>query len=108
MTAAKRVCRFLKRTVDLKLMYAEQSVCETLGYSNAGWAGSRDDRHSKRGNVFMIGGAAVSWLSKRQGTVVLSTAEAEYVALTSAFQKAVWMLCLLQTLGVELESCHDL
>ena len=46
----------------------------------------------------------MSWLSKCQATVALSTAEAEYVAPTSAFREAAWMLCLLQTLGVELES----
>ena len=103
-TAAKRVCRYLKKTLDLKLVYTGQGVCETYGYSDADWASSLDDRHSTSGNVFMMAGAAVSWLSKRQATVALSTAEAEYMSLTSAVQEAVWMRRLLQALGVKLES----
>ena len=55
-----------------------------LGYSDANWAGDLDDRHSTTGNVFVISGGAVSWLSHKQATVALSTAEAEYMALGSA------------------------
>ena len=80
MTAAKRVCRYLKGTIDIKLVYTE-TVCEAISYSDADWASSVDDRHSTSGNVMLIPGGAVSWLSKRQATVALSTAEAEYVSL---------------------------
>jgi hypothetical protein len=104
MTAAKRVCRYLKGTNDLKLVYTGTIGCETIGYSDADWASNIDDRHSTSGNLFMIAGAAVSWLSKRQATVALSTAEAEYVALTSAVQEAVWMRRLLQSLGEEVKA----
>ena len=64
-------------------------MCEVIGYSYADWASCLDDRHSTSGNVFIIAGGAVSWLSKRQATVSLSTAEAEYIALISAAQEAV-------------------
>ena len=50
-----------------------------------------DDRHSITGNVFVMSGGAVSWLSQKQATVALSTAEAQYVALGSAAQEAIWL-----------------
>ena len=62
MTAAKRVCRYLKGTTDIKLVYTE-TVCEAVGYSDADWASSVDDGHSTSGNVMLIAGGAVSWLS---------------------------------------------
>ena len=98
MTAAKRVCRYLKGTIDIKLVYTE-TVCEAVGYSDADWASSVDDRHSTSGNVMLIAGGAVSWLSKRQTTVALSTAEAEYVSLTTMIQEAICIRRLLQCIG---------
>ena len=98
MTAAKRVCRYLKGTIDIKLVYTE-TVCEAVDYSDADWASSIDDRHPTSGNVILIAGGAVSWLSKRQATVALSTAEAEYVSLTTMIQEAIWIRRLLQCIG---------
>ena len=66
-------------------------MCEAVGYSDADWASSVDDRHSTSGNVMLIAGGAISWLSKRQATVVLSTSEAEYVSLTTMIQEAIWI-----------------
>jgi len=105
MTAAKQVCRYLKGTTGLKLVYSTTQLCEVFGYSDVDWASSLDGRHSTtttfyhihyhyirdnrdqrshryryyKGNVFMVAGGAASWLSKRQATVSVSTAEAEYV-----------------------------
>ncbi len=59
------------------------------------WECDVDDRRSMSGYMFQISGAAVSWRSKKQSCVVLSTAEAEYMALASATQEAVWMRKLL-------------
>ena len=86
LTAVKRVLRYLKRTVDLALKYQKQEDESLIGYSDADWAGDCDDRHSTTGNVFLMAGGAVSWLSKKQAIVALSTSEAEYVALSSATQ----------------------
>ena len=55
--------------------------------------------HSTTGNLFMLSDGAVSWLSKRQSVVALSTSEAEYVALSMAAQEATW----LQKLSMELK-----
>ena len=62
-----------------------------MGYSDAHWSGDIDNRKSTSGYLFQIGGTAVSWRSKKQVCVALSTAEAEYMALASAVQEAVWM-----------------
>ena len=60
-----------------------------MGYSDADWAGDVNDRKSTSGYLFMMNGGAVTWKSKKQSCVALSTAEAEYVALSSAAQQCV-------------------
>ena len=69
-----------------------------IGYSDADWAGDMNDRKSTSGYLFMMSGAAVSWKSREQTCVALSTAEAEYIALASATQEATWMRQLLEDL----------
>ena len=91
LTAAKRILRYLKGTVYLGLSYKKCADGNLIGYSDADWAGDVDDRHSTSGNVFLLAKGAVSWLSKKQATVALSTAEAEYVALSTATQEAIWL-----------------
>lgn len=102
MTALKRILRYLKRTKELSLHYTQQNsnlVC----YSDADWAGDRDDRKSTTGNVHLLGNGAISWLSKKQSTVALSTSEAEYIALCSATQETVHLRSLLSDLGFKQE-----
>eukprot|EP00253_Pinus_taeda_P033265 PITA_33265 len=65
------------------------------------WAGSVDDRKSTSGYVFHMGSGAISWASKKESIVALSTAEAEYVAATAAACQAVWMRRMLRSLGQE-------
>ena len=54
-----------------------------------------DDRHSTTGNLFLVSGGAVSWLSRKQPVVALSTTEAGYVSLSTATQEALWLRRLL-------------
>ena len=103
LTAAKRILRYLKGTVYLGLSYKKCADGNLIGYSDADWAGDVDDRHSTSGNVFLLAKGAVSWLSKKQATVALSTAEAEYVALSAATQEAIWLRRLLTDVGEPLE-----
>ena len=90
LTAVKRILRYLKGTVDLSLRY-QAGGGELIGYSDSDWANDLDNRHSTTGNVFLLSGGAISWISQKQATVALSTAEAEYVALGSATQEAIWL-----------------
>ena len=71
--------------------------CE--GYSDADWGGDTNDFKSTSGYVFMFGGAAVIWRSKKQTSTALSTAESEYTALCSAAQESFWMKQVLTDLG---------
>jgi len=89
--AVKRILRYLKGTSNLGLLYREDTPAEITGYSDADWAGDVGDRKSTSGYVFLLGGAAISWRSSKQTCVALSTAEAEYVALSAAAQEAVWL-----------------
>jgi len=102
LTAVKRVLRYLKGTISLVLQY-NRGDDELIGYSDADWGSDGDDRHSTTGNLFLMSGGAVSWLSKRQAVVALSSAEAEYIALSSATQETVWIRRLLGDLTNVLE-----
>ena len=101
LTAVKRILRYLKGTLNLVLKYERSESGALIGFSDADWAGDQDDRHSTTGNVFLLGGGAVSWLSKKQSTVALSSAEAEYVALSQAAQECTWLQRLLSDLGMD-------
>lgn len=89
LTAVKRILRYLKGTLTLGLKYQRTETGTLVGYSDADWAGDQDDRRSTTGNIFLLAGGAVSWLSKKQATVALSTAEAEYIALSQAAQEGI-------------------
>ena len=89
--AAKRVLRYLKGTSILGIIFKVDEPESCKAYSDADWAGDKDDRQSTSGYLFQIAGGPVSWQSKKQDTVALSTTEAEYVALSSATQECVWM-----------------
>lgn len=86
---------YLKGFLFLGLLKRKDGSSDCTGYCDADWAGDMDDRKSTSGHMFQISGAAISWRSKKQPFVALSTAEAEYIALASAAQEAIWMRQLL-------------
>ncbi|CAB4003970.1 Hypothetical predicted protein [Paramuricea clavata] len=94
------VFRYLKGTAQLRLQYQETDA-NVEGYSDADWASDSDDRRSTSGNVFVMSGGAISWASKKQPTVALSTSESEYIALCFATQEAVWLRQLMKDLQME-------
>lgn len=89
--AVKRIFRYLKGTKDYKLKFCKNANTNIIGFSDADWANDQDSRKSITGSVFLGNGAAISWYSKRQHTVTLSTVEAEYVALAFTCQEALWL-----------------
>jgi hypothetical protein len=102
--AVKRIFRYLKGSINYGLIYSGDLSPDCVGFSDADWVGDLNDRKSTSGYVFSMNGGAVSWRSKKQTCVVLSTAEAEYIALSAAVQEALWMRQLLASLNVEVET----
>lgn len=92
--AVKRIMRYLRGTIDAKLTYRRDDTAGLHGYSDADWAGDVSDRRSVTGYVFLLQGGAVAWNSRKQPTVALSTTEAEYMALATATQEAIWLRSL--------------
>ena len=100
-SGVKRVLRYIKGTLDFGLRF-EASVPEDFklsGFSDADWAGCGETRKSTSGQIFKMGNCAISWRSRKQSIVALSTTEAEYVALCEAAQEAVWLRRLLSDIG---------
>lgn len=98
---AKHILRYIHGTTDLKLLYQKQESAEVLvGYADADWGGDKNDRKSTSGYVFKVFGNTVSWASRKQDTVSLSSTEAEYVAWTQAICEAKWIHKLLNELGI--------
>ena len=85
--AVKRILRYLKETINFGMKCDPKSI-DLVGYSDADWAGDIDTRRSTTGYLFKFGSVPICWKSKR---VALSTAEAEYMALSMAAQTAIWI-----------------
>ena len=95
--AVKRIFAYLKGTVNMELTF-QGTLSDLVGYTDSDWAGDQATRRSTSGYVFNVGSAAISWSSKRQATVALSTCEAEYIGQTQATKEAIWLRSLLTSL----------
>jgi hypothetical protein len=80
LTAVKRIFKYLKGTPNLGLMYEKTSEYRLSGFCDADYAGDRMERKSTSGNCQLLGKNLISWASKRQSTIALSTTEAEYIS----------------------------
>jgi hypothetical protein len=78
--AMKRIMRYLVFTPKFGLWYPKGSTFDLIGYSDAGYAGCKIDRKSTLGTCQFLGRSLVSWASKNQNLVALSTTEAKYIA----------------------------
>ncbi|XP_073137364.1 secreted RxLR effector protein 161-like [Henckelia pumila] len=97
-SAVKRILRYLKGTTDF-LCYQGNDLT-LMGYTDADWGGDLDERKSTSGYAFLLNGGCVSWRSKKQTCVSLSTMEAKFVACASAVQEGVWLRRFLDHLGI--------
>ena len=100
-TAAKRVLRFLQgtRSDGVKFHAVTNTKPELIGFCDADWGSDKDTRRSTTGYIFMLSGGSISWTSKLQPTVALSSTEAEYTVVSAAVQEAVFLRRLLGDLG---------
>lgn len=98
--AAKRVLRYLKGTINIGITYKARGD-SLQGFTDADWGNCPMDRRSYTGYVFTYNGGAVSWESRKQRTVALSSTEAEYMALTEASKEAIHLRKLLTCINHE-------
>ncbi|XP_024004132.1 uncharacterized protein LOC112081591 [Eutrema salsugineum] len=99
--AVKRIIKYVKGTVELGIWYSKGSNQNLVGYCDADWTGSADDRKSTSGGCFFLGNNLISWLSKKQNSVSLSTAEAEYIAMGSCCSQLLWMKQMSADYGID-------
>ena len=101
--AVKRILRYFAHTPTLGLWYPKGSKLDVVGYSDSDYAGDRVDRKSTSGTCHFLGRSLVCWSSKKQNSVSLSTAEAEYIAAGDSCSQLLWMKQTLKDYGINLK-----
>lgn len=99
--AAKRIIRYVHVTSDFGLWYLYDTTPNIVGYLDADWASDVEDYKSTSGGCFYIGNSLVSWHSKKQNSISLSTTKAEYITTRSACTQLLWMKQMHRDYGIE-------
>jgi hypothetical protein len=102
--ATKRILRYLKDTHDVGLWYPKGSNFELIEYSDSDYGRCKIDRMSTSGTCQLLGWSLVSWSSKKQNSVALSTAKAEYISAGSCCAQLFWMKATLNDFGIKLKN----
>lgn len=95
--AVKRIIRYLICTKTLSIVYHTNT--ELVGYSDSDFAGDVDSRKSTTGYLFLMNGGPVTWASRKQNTIALSTTESEYMAACDAAKEILWIKQFLLDIG---------
>ncbi|KAB2605294.1 hypothetical protein D8674_005011 [Pyrus ussuriensis x Pyrus communis] len=93
--AVERILQYLKSSPGRGIMFSKNDHCRIEGYTDADWAINVTDRRSTSGYFTFVGGNLVTWLSKKQKVVVLSSAEAEYRGMAKGECEILWLRRLL-------------
>ncbi|KAK4368543.1 hypothetical protein RND71_012335 [Anisodus tanguticus] len=96
----KRIIRYVAGTSDLGIWYSKDTNPNLIGYSDSDWVGDVDDRKSTSDGCFYLGNNLVSWYSRKQNCVSLSTAESEYVAAGSCCAQLIWLRHMLDNYDI--------
>jgi hypothetical protein len=102
--AAKRILHYVQGTKSFGIHYAAGSSLELVGFTDSDWAGDCIDRKSTSGYVFMLAHGPICWSSKKQSTISLSSAEAEYRGAVNAATQCVWLQGILAEFGIVFDS----
>ncbi|GJT01290.1 retrovirus-related pol polyprotein from transposon TNT 1-94 [Tanacetum coccineum] len=95
----KRIFQYLRGTINMGLWYPKDSGFELTTFSDADHAGCIDTRKSTSEGIQFLGDKLVSWMSKKQNCTAMSSAEAEYVALSASCAQVMWMRTHLKDYG---------
>jgi len=101
--AAKRILKYLKGTTNVGIWYPNEYNIALSGFSDSDYAGCKLDKKSTSGTCHLLGSNLISWNSKKQACVALSTTEAEYIAAGHACAQSIWLKHQLMDYGVKLE-----
>jgi hypothetical protein len=99
--AIKRIFRDLKETMNYGLWYPKNQNFQLSVYSDVDWVNFMDERKSMSGGAFFLGDSLVAWLSKKKGSISLSTTEAEYIFVATCCTQVLWMIQTLADLEVK-------
>ncbi|XP_014499226.1 uncharacterized protein LOC106760286 [Vigna radiata var. radiata] len=102
LTAVKRILKYLKGTKGLGLWYPNGTNLFLNGYSDSDFGGCKIDRKSTSGTCHLLGSSLISWNSKKQACVALSTLEAEYIAVGSCCEQSLWIKSQLENYGIKI------
>jgi len=100
--AAKRILKYLKGTTNVGLWYPSDSNINLSGFSDSDYVGCKLHRKSRSGTCHLLGSSLISWNSKKQACVALSTTEAEYIATGHGYAQIIWLKHQLLDYGVRL------
>lgn len=100
MIAVKQILRYVCGTINHGCYYVRKKAptSSLIGYSDSDLAGDVDDRKSTTGVIYFLGENPITWVSKKQRMVALSSCEAEYVAATAAACQGLWLGRMLKEL----------
>jgi hypothetical protein len=100
----KRILRYLKHTQNVGLWYPKGAKFELIRYSDSDYAGCKVERRSTLGTYQLLGRSLISWSSKKQNSVTLSTAETEYIDACSCWAQILWMKATFNDFGIKLKN----
>ena len=95
MDAVYRILKYLKGCPGKGVLYQKNGYLDLVAYTDADWAGDRDDRKSTSGYFTLVGGNLVTWRRKKQKVVVMSSAEAEFRGVAKGLTEVLWLRKLL-------------
>ena len=96
--AIKKVFRYIKGTLRYGISYEKDGNTELTAYTDNDYAGDLEDRKNTSGYSLLLSSGAVSWSSKKQLIVTLSTIEAEFIAAAACACQAIWLRRMLEKL----------
>ena len=103
MITLKIIIKYVKTVANFGVWYSKDTNDVLAGYSDADWARNADDRKSILGGCFYMSNNLVSWMSKKQNSISLSTAEVEYITAGSCCIQLLCMQKLLLEYGIHQE-----
>ncbi|GKG13741.1 hypothetical protein Tco_0350701, partial [Tanacetum coccineum] len=106
--AVKRIFRYLQGTINMDLWYSKDTDMSLIGYLDADHMGCQDTRRSTSGSAHFLGDKLVSWSSKKQKSIAVSSTKAEYIALSGCCAQILCMSSQLTDYGFKFNKMLDI